>query len=291
MSKATLCLVLFLLAAIPAAATVVVEIHDRPLVDRHRAASAAAPTPAASPAGENRSLTAGGNLPADAFWFLPLYRVDRTSFGDTTLWSARNESDLTVSLTVQYYDVFFTLQRTESFDLDPNEVLPVNIRDIPGLGVDPDGFARGFVRISPTGPISVDVFQVDTSENFASADTAFVTDDFCSEWQSRFLSFGPGQGSVFSFLVNGPRGAAGGPPTIMGDVYNEQGAFLNSFTIRTDEWVFDVEILDFVLGPTSFGSVELTIRALFSPAGFLTVAHSAEGRFSVGLRGVCKDSP
>jgi hypothetical protein len=290
----TLCPILLLLlsaAASPSGAEVVVNLHHRPLVADHLAARTSADTPTASAPATHSLTTARGNVPVGGFWFVPRYEVDTTSFSDTTLWSARNESAVAVDLTAQYYNTLFELQHTQTISLAPAETAPVNVRDIGGLPVDPDGFARGFIRLSPAnGPISVDVFQVDASENFASADQAFVTADFCANWQTRFLSFGPGQGSVVSFLVNGPRGsAAGDPATVLGDVYNEQGSFINSFTIRTDNWVFDVAILDVVLGGVSFGSVEVVIDSVFAPEGFLTVAHSAEDRYSVGLRGVCRD--
>jgi hypothetical protein len=76
---------------------------------------------------------------------------------------------------------------------------------------------------------------------------------------------------------------------VTGDVYNEQGSFLNSFTVRTDEWFFDLDLLDFVLGGERFGSMEVVLSTRFGPAGLINVAHSAEGRFSVGLRTVCRD--
>jgi hypothetical protein len=237
-----------------------------------------------------RSLTAPSTRPDDGFWFVPKYRVDTTAFGDTTLWSARNESGGTVFLTVQYFDVFFQLVADQDFEMPGRSLVSVNVRDVPGLDVDPDGFARGFVRMDATGPISADMMQVDTANNFATGSVANVIPDFCSSWQVRFLSFVPGQGSVVSFLINGPRGADPGDPTsVFGDVYDEAGNFINSFAIRTDEWIFDVDILDFVLGDVSFGTVELLLLAINNPAGLVSVSHSAEGRFSVGLPAVCTD--
>lgn len=294
MSRMLTVVTLLLTLASPALAQVVVETFDYPLLERHRLArEVGRQTAAAADEPVFGGLFAGkSNIPTNALWFLPRFAVNRTAVGDTTLWAVRNEAAGPIDLIVQYYDTVFTLQRTDMFTLVANQVRTVNVRDVPGLAVDFDGYARGMVRFSPTGPVSVDILQVDTSQNFATGGEAFLTADFCEDWQGRFLSFGPGESSVFSFLVNGPQGGGSmDPPTIVGEVYAESGAFINSFTIRTPLWFFDVPALDLVVGGLSFGSVELTIDARFTPAGLLNVAHSAGGRFSVGLRGVCLDLP
>lgn len=291
-AAAAVFLAAILLPVTAAHAAVRITLHERPLLAEARA-SRAARLPGDLEVASKRAVEAApASEPAATFWFVPRFLVDTTTAGDTTLFGVRNEGESSIELTVQYYDVFFSLQRTDTFEVNAHGILPVNVRDVAGLAVDPDGFARGFVRINPNGPISVDYFQVDTSDNFASANTAFTTTaDFCTEWQVRFLSFDP-QGSIVSVLVNGPHGSdSTDPPTVVGDVYDEAGAFINSFTIRTDQWVFDIAVLDFVLGGVHAGSVELMIDATFSPSGLATVAHSAAGRFSVGLQGVCKDAP
>lgn len=274
----------------PAGAEVRIELHDEPLVNRYRIARAAATDIRMSPAGPSLfSRGEPGASPTGDFWFIHRYFVDTTSFGDTTLWSARNESLATVSLTAQYFDVFFVGQQQQDFSLDPNELVPVNVRDVGGLPIDPDGFARGFVRLGPNGPISADVIQVDTSQNFATASLGSRLEDFCGDWQVRFVSFG--QSSILSFLVNGPRGPdPGDPATVVGDVYNEAGSFVNSFTLRTDEWVFDRAASELVVGGLNNGTIELTVLSLNAPPGLVFVNHSAEGRFSVGYRAVCRDT-
>jgi hypothetical protein len=283
--------VVLALAATPAAAQVVIELHDQPLLPHDRAARNA-PEPESGGGLAAPRLGTRNNTPSTQFWFIPRFNVDTTAFGDTTLWAVRNEGGADVDVAVEYFNSVFSSQRVDMFTLVPNQVKTVNIRDVPGLAVDPDGFARGFVRMMPTGPVSVDSLQVDTTDNFAQGSVSWTINDFCADWMGRFASFGPGQGSVFTFLVNGPRGSdPTDMPTIVGDVYNESGTFINSFTIRTSQWVFSIEILDLVLGGVTFGSVELSIDSTFSPAGILSVSHSAEGRFSVGLRGICRDLP
>jgi len=292
--KQALCwLFVFALAlplALPAAAGVTVERSPLPSSEIQPPARRGA---LPNEGGSSLAAAPRDNRPSGELWFAPRYFVNTTDFAETTLWAVRNEGTMgTVSLTVQYFDVFFAPQRVDSFMIDPHAVKTVNVRDVPGLAVDPDGFARGFIRFTPGGAVSVDTLQVDTAENFAQGDVGFTLSDFCAAWQVRFASFTPGEGSVISFLVNGPRGNdMGDPPTVMGDVYNEAGDFVSSFTIRTDQWAFDIQSLDLVLGGLAFGSIELTIDALSFPDGLVSVAHSAEGRFSVGLRGICKDPP
>lgn len=287
-----LAVVAVLSAAPPVGAEVRIELHNEPLVDRYRIARVAASSEAPfSPAGP--SLVSGhapSTRPSSGLWFIPRYFVDTTSFGDTTLWSVRNESLATVSVQAEYFDAFFVKRQEQPLVLDPDELVPINVRDVGGLPADPDGFARGFIRLSPNGPISADVIQVDTSQNFASGNLASRLDDFCADWQVRFLSFG--QSSILSFLVNGPRGGdPADPPTLVGDVFAENGSFVSSFTLRTDEWVFDRAAEELVVGGLANGTIELTIQSLNAPAGLVFVNHSAEGRFSVGLPAVCLDPP
>jgi len=289
---AALAAMAILSAAPPVGAEVHIELHDEPLVDRYRIARVTAASEAPfSPAGPSLVSGAGTSTrPSSGLWFIPRFFVDTTSFGDTTLWSVRNESLATVSVLAEYFDVFFVERQEQPLELDPDEIVPINVRDVGGLPAGPDGIARGFIRLSPNGPISADVIQVDTSENFASGNLASRLDDFCADWQVRFLSFG--QSSILSFLVNGPRGGdPADPPTLVGDVFDENGTFINSFTLRTDEWVFDRAAEELVVGGLANGTIELTIQSLNAPAGLVFVNHSAEGRFSVGLPAVCLDPP
>ena len=147
------------------------------------------------------------------------------------------------------------------------------------------------IRIVTTTPMNADYFQVDTSQNFAAGGEALPMSDFCETWAARFLTFGPGQGTVLSIFVRSPRGGApSDPPTVVGRVYDESGAFVNTFSIRTDDWVFDVPVQDVVVGGTLFGTVELTLfderddAGNLHSGGMVTVTHRARNRFSIGSR-------
>lgn len=282
----------------PVFAEVLVEVSPHPLTEGSHVGETAeisdrAGTPAARPK---------RNTPSQR-WYIPRFRVDRRSSGDTTLLAIRAPSvffpcdnvHCTHNVGVTFYDVHHTRLHLEQLNIGSHRVVTFNLRDVPNLTVDPDGFARGMITVGALAPISVDYFQVDTSQNFATGGEAFSSQEFCESWAARFLSFGPGQTSVLSFFVREPKGASpSNAPTVEGEIYDEAGTFVNSFVIRTDEWSFDVEVEEIVLRGTSFGTVELTIfddyeRAPLDSGGMVTVTHSADDRFSIGMRAICTD--
>lgn len=282
----------------PALAEVLVEVSPHPLAGgAHVGRTAEISEPADAPAARPKR-----NTPAQ-YWYIPRFRVDRRRSGDTTLLAIRTPSVFppcdnvlcTHNVGITFYDAHHTEVHAERLNLGPHRVVTFNLRDIPNLTVDPDGFARGMVSVGALLPISVDYFQVDTSQSFATGGEAFSSHEFCESWAARFLSFGPGQTSVLSFFVREPKGASPtNPPTVRGEIYDEAGTFVNSFVIRTDEWSFDVEVEEIVLPGTSFGVVELTIFddyavATLDPGGMVTVTHSAQDRFSIGTRAICTD--
>jgi hypothetical protein len=239
---------------------------------------------------------AKGHEPDDGTWFIPLFKVDTrgTAPASSTFFSIRNEGDLTTNVLVEYFDTAFTPPRQHAvrYVLIADQIVSVNVRDVPDLDVDPDLFARGILRITPRPdePVAVDAFQVDGTNNFASGGHAFTAGDFCDLWQVRFLDFGGASGSVMTVLVNGPRGmGAANPPTISGTVFNQQGQPVNNFNVRTNEWALEIPLLDLVQGDQRFGSIELVLNATGNPGGVVSVVHSAFGRFSIGAEGVCKD--
>jgi len=285
---------------LPAAAEVLVETSLGPLpeLDRGTLTTQSAETTSVDPTAPPKRNTAGYD------WFIPRFLVNRRQTGDTTLLAIRapgsvmpcDGSICTFNVEVLYYDVRNVRQHVDHFNLSGHQVQTINVRDVPGLAVDPDGFARGMIRVITNLPMNVDYFQVDTSQNFATGGEALEVSDLCETWAARFLTFGPGQGTVLSIFVREPRGGApSDPPTVVGLVYNETGTFINSFTVRTDDWAFDVPVEDVVVGGTQFGTVELTLfderddaGSLYS-GGLVTVSHAAENRFSIGSRAYCTD--
>ena len=232
------------------------------------------------------------NEPGTGVWFIPRFQIDQSpGQATTTLWSARNERPGSGSINVQaiYVDQTIEPLLVDEFVLDEDEIATFNLSLFPEL-VNPGGISTGLVVIFTDGPISVDTFQIDPANNFATGDVAVFGDEFCTNWQVRFLDFGGlSGGSELSFLIDVPQGALPeDPPSIEGEVFDQGGNFLNSFTIRTEFSVLDIPALDLVLGGTKFGAIELRILGNF-PGGFVSVRHSAFGLFSVGLTGICRD--
>ncbi len=160
------------------------------------------------------------------------------------------------------------------------------------LPADADGVTRGFVEILGDFPFAVDYFQIDGTNNFASGDNgASFPNDFCEYWKVRYLSGGAFDGGTeILAVINGPLGSdPGAMPTITGNVYREDGSFVNSFEIRTDEWMFLRDASELVTAGNPFGAIELRIDAADDNTGFVFARQDASGRYSVGLNALCKD--
>lgn len=276
--------VVLMLAAAVTNAAVLVEHHDEPLI------------PKLMESGGQATVRGGlvetpkTNQPATGLWFIPFYRADKLHDGDSTYFAIRNESGITATVLVEFFDVSFDLQASESYELDSREVKTVALRHVPGLPVDPDGYTRGFIRISAAVPVTVDYFQLETLLDFAVGGPGFVENDLCTRWNARFLKFGASGGTTLSMMINGPRGAsASDPVTLAGDVYTEGGEYLGSFSIRTDEWALQFSLHDLLGQSATFGVVELLINATNLPSGMIEVQHRALGEFSVGHRAMCMD--
>jgi hypothetical protein len=286
MKRAWIIPVVILVCVGGSSADVLVELHDEPLVG----AAVELQKSTTAPVGGLVAASPKSTVPEAGYWFIPLFEADMVVPGDSTYFSVRNESLAANTVLLEYFDVFFGFQTDEAVELAPHEIRSVALRNVAGLAVDPDGYARGLVRINSLLPVSVDSFQLETRNAFAVGGLGWVIGDFCSQWHTRFLRFGAAGGTRLVFLVNGPLGGdPGDPVTISGDVYTENGDFINSFTVRTDEWFFGLAVHDFVLGGVDFGTVELVINSSFAPAGLVEVRHQALGEFSVGYPAVCAD--
>jgi len=285
MNRVVLVVVSTLVGAAAAQAEVVIDLHDRPLVATVLGSRVGPP-----PTGGLVATEAKSNTPAAGQWFVPHYAADKLHDGDSTFFSIRNEGLVAASVAVEFFDVDFQLQTTQTYDLEPREVKSVAVRNVPNLTIGAGGYARGFLRMTSLAPILVDVFQLETRNAFAAGGVAFVTEDFCTRWNARFLRFGTSGGTTLSMMVNGPQGTRPfDPVTVAGDVYSESGDFVGSFSIRTDEWSFEVAIHDLVPTGVDFGVVELVVNSVFLPSGIVEVQHQALGQFSVGYWAACMD--
>ncbi|MGD8440594.1 MAG: hypothetical protein PVG53_08655 [Holophagae bacterium] len=287
MKKATcVCCVVLAVSAGLSSAETVIELGDRPVVQSVLDDRAAAP-----PAdGGLVSAPTKANEPLAGQWFIPYFAADKRNDGDSTYFAIRNEGALASTVVVEFFDVDSDVQTTESYDLEPRQVTTVAVRHVPNLSIGSDGYARGFLKISSLVPIMVDAFQLETRNAFAVGGVGFVEGDFCTRWNARFLRFGSSGGTTLSMMVNGPRGAGSSdPPTLAGDVYSENGEFVGSFTVRTDQWAMEIPVQALVPAGVDFGVVELVINATYFPSGIVEVQHQALGQFSVGHWAICMD--
>jgi hypothetical protein len=223
---------------------------------------------------------------------VPAFAVDTTSgVGTTTLFAVRNLTGGSTPVVIDYYDAAGNLQRSDDVTLGPRAAETVNIRDIPGLAVDPDGFARGYVT-AETGNtagappvLAGDYIQVDVGDNFATGERAVHSADLCDLQSVRFLSFG--DGTQLAIWLANPQGPIPGidPPSYTVQAFDEAGNPVTGVVPQyADDHLLELEAADFT--GTAFGSLVFD----FSGAGGGTVfaEYSAEGRFSVGVDSQCE---
>lgn len=182
------------------------------------------------------------SLPAPAAdLIVPYFEVDTTDpFGETTLFALRTVNLSAAATCNVYYDnVFGTNQASQLSVVVPGAgVWPRNLRDVPGLPVDPDGYKRGYVRISCNNNVSGDMMQVNPGEDFASGARVIADDDLCVAWDIRFLGSGAfSGGTTFSMYHSAPGGIApGDPPTAAVTVSGEDGTIWGSpIGLQTDQ--------------------------------------------------------
>lgn len=278
-------LIAMLLIAGVADAAVVIEIHDQPLM-----VSLPEGRDDARAGGDLFDAESKANRPAQGQWFIPYFKADRLHDGESTYFAIRNEEGLPTSVLVEFFDVAFELQTTQTYDLESREVKTVAVKHVPNLPIDLDGYARGFLRMTASRAVSVDYFQMDTENAFAVGGNGFILDDFCTRWSARFLRFSEEGGTVVTMMVNGPQGTLPSDlATVVANVYSEAGVFVSSFEIRTDEYALEIAIHDLLPPDVDFGVVELIVNSVYTPSGIVEVQHQALGQFSVGHWAVCTD--
>lgn len=258
---------------------------------------------AAVPAPEGRKgLVKGFDLPSEGL-LLPSFEVDtRNGGGLTTLISTRNVGSGPQLTKAFYFDSKLNLLAVRETVLDPNEVWPVNLRDIGELAASADGqgIARGSVLVvadSESQVLAGDYFKADPANNFATGDR-MLTDQsqLCVHWGIRFLNGGAfSGGTTYSLYLTSPLGGSmeeGTDPTVMVNAYDESGALFNTYGIWTDSHLLELTASDLVGQGLAAGSFEFLIddRAE-DTGGHLSGRFSASGKFSVGLEGLCLTPP
>ena len=257
-----------------------VTVHDNPVTDLSALVRPPAPR----------------KVDTAADWLvLPRFRVDTTNVnGINTLFAVRNTTEGIREVNFQYRsdDGSFV---SEIFYLGPKEVKSVNMRDVPGLAADESGIASGhvniidsqFIEAEPNSLIQGDYFLVDPENNFASGDRllnytsvhSFI--DMCSNFEIRFFNGGAfaGGAEITVFLGGGLQD----DHEFAYSVYTESGTLVRTGTVNmtTQSAHFPAS---FLAGETEFGVIEIAFNGTF---GHVSSVFSAQGRFSVGLNGMC----
>lgn len=272
-----------------AAAEPRIELSDQPI---DLPALAAAPAPVA--AGGVEAVSATATLPSNDLWLVPFVVDADNPSGTTTLLGIRMQDAESPdpAVEVDFLDSQLQLFHETVVELDEKEVQTFNLRDQPGLPA--GGVQRGLVRVrSVDGDlISVDYFVVTPSEDFATGGKAieFFTET-CVLWSSRVLVGGPFTGGTrLQVLIDGPQGTnMGDDPTLAGNVFDEDGDFVNSFAIHTDQHVLELSAAQLIAPASLFGVIEIGIFST-GLAGIVRTEIGAEGRYSVGMPAVCLGS-
>lgn len=223
---------------------------------------------------------------------VPFYEVDTLSpTGTTTLFAIRNLTDNPTTLSIAYLSTTGALH-SETVMVGPLETYTRNVRDVAGLGVEGDGFARGLIRVGPApgtvqpANLTGDFLQVNVRDNFATGDRMIQAADVCNYIEVRFLTFG--SGTEFRLLVNNPQGTdpATDFPSVSLQVYGEDGNYYAGFNFFTNSPTVYFNTDDLAL-PIAFGTIVFSFD--HSNGGFVYAEYSAEGKFSVGMNGSCLD--
>lgn len=228
---------------------------------------------------------------------VPSFLVDRTDpAGTTTLFAVRNLTSDPVSADVEYFTVHGVSQGTEELMLDPRETFNRNLRDVPGLDEDLDGFARGYVVVTTAGNpdmtpvLGGDFFQVDVGADFATGEKLARQIGLCTHRSIRFLNFPlPGSGTRLVIWIANPRGVDSGDPfSFTMRIYDEAGSQVGStVSFKSSVHVLEIDPSAY----TALGSGTLRFDFGNSSGGVLFAESSVEGRFSVGLTGQCDEMP
>jgi len=229
-------------------------------------------------------------------FIVPRFRVDTTSsLGTTTLFAVRNTRTVSTMVSVVYFSNTGSVLHSETFNLSSRQILTRNVRDVGGLVTDADGYKTGFIIITgSTGALlSVDLFQVDPGNNFATGSRAVdVTGLYlCDLWDVRYLAGGIfSGGTTLNLVINSPQGTgAGADPSVVFRVTSEGGTTYGLVGLYTPRLSTTTSVFDILAaanpGVPPFGALEVDFGNALG--GVVEAVYDADGRFSIGLKGSC----
>lgn len=280
-----------------------VRILDEPIDDLRAYSDTVLAGSATTASTESMNVVAGRSTATSDVLLVPYFEVDRRNPGGTnTLFAVRNETDREVPVRILYLTVVGAVeQQVQEITIAPHAIRTVNLRDVPGLTADARGIARGLVVLGAVGTsagsselLSGDFFFVRPETGYATGNTLVnmslddTGNEFCAEWGTRYLRGGGfGGSSIFRFVVDEPSGAREiDPPTAVGTIYDEAGAAVQSFEIRTDAYTFDLESAELAPASAPFGSLSIRFPAT---RGALLVEHSGFETLSIAFKAACRD--
>jgi hypothetical protein len=238
---------------------------------------------------------------ASARLVLPFFEVDMANpQGTTTFFAVRNESTVDVELRTSYFaaDRPANPLHVDTTTLGGKAVLTVDVRIVPQLLVDADGFARGYAVIEALTEgaiIQGDRFQLTPGQGFATgsrllnADPASRDNDLCSLFTMRFLNGGGFDGGTeLVFWLDLDSFSTANPPRLHYSVYNQAGELRFSAELPASGAAFKRTVASLVaVLPTNFGALEIELPD--GMVGHVSGVMSALGLYSVGFEAACRD--
>ena len=226
---------------------------------------------------------------------VPYYEVDTVTpagGGPTTLFAIHNlKSQPLYAVSIFYISRTGQIHKEQPPIIGTHATYTRNVRDVKGLPVDKDGFARGFIRVVVGDPqsskaLSGDFLQVDPGNNFATGDRMIQGADLCYHTEIRLIDLG--EGTDLHLFINLPQG--NNPSTDAESarllIYDEAGVAVKAWDFFTTSHTFSVNTNDLNL-PVNFGLLDLSFE--HSGRGYAYAVYSAEGRYSVGMNDACLD--
>lgn len=280
-----------------------VRILEEPIEDLRSYSDEVLSNSAATAPTTSMNAVAGRSTATTDVLLVPYFEADRRDpRGVATMFAVRNETARELPVRILYLTVVGAAEQgSEEITLGPNATHTVNLRDVPDLATDADGIARGLVVLGAVGGggdssdlLSGDFFFIDPAIDYATGNTLLNMslddsgNEFCAEWGTRFMRGGGfGGSSVFRFVVDVPAGSHEmDPPTAVGTVYDEAGAAVQSFELRTDSYTFALSSADLAPESTPFGSLSIRFP---DTRGALLVEHSGFDTLSIAFKAACRD--
>jgi hypothetical protein len=230
---------------------------------------------------------------ATSRYLLPVFVVDRTNpGGQTTLMGIVNGESTATPVAIAYSTRGGLNFRNENRTIPPNGTLTINLRDVPGLPVEPDNFSRGYATVmaAPGTRLAGDFFHIDPAQNFSQGERLIDLNDgpFCPVWSFRFAVGGVfSGGTTLTVVTNLPLGTS--QPSVVFEVRDEGGASYGLVTLTTTSTVERVRVSDILAQLPSapvFGSLQIGFVA-GTGGGIILGEWNASGRFQVGFNGTC----